>query len=217
MCSSDLVKCKVPKDTGYWPAFWLWGGIDSTIKQEIDILEMNGDKAITCDLYESNVSSKSINYDISIKDTIYVDFDLSENYYIYAAEWTPHMVIFYRDNVLQSIVKGNIVPDLPMKVILNLAIDPWTPPDSNTFSEKSLDVEYVKIYSLKRNCNDSVVCSNFNFVGYDYSLVKLYRISNSVVPLNIPVTLRATDEIELQAGFEVPDGAEFCAMITECY
>lgn len=202
------LRCKVPKGYGYWPAFWLWGS-NGSIDQEIDILEMNGDKSDTCDKYETNTDQICI---------VNAGVDLSLDYHTYALAWTPHSVIFYRDDKQTSFFQGESVPYLPMYLIINLAIDPWYKYcDSINFPENSMDIEYVKVYSLKRNCNDSVVCSNFNFVGYDYSLVKLYRISNSIVPLNIPVTLRATDEIELQAGFEVPLGAEFCAMITECY
>lgn len=72
--------------------------------------------------------------------------------------------------------------------------------------------------TLVSSCVATGTNNNKGIAGIGYNTrVKGYQLSNSVVPLGFPVTIRATDEIELQQGFEVPTGAEFCAMITECH
>jgi beta-glucanase (GH16 family) len=206
------IKCKVPKDSAYWPAFWLWYSENDT-GQEIDILEVSGYNSIQCTTYSSNVY---IYKTFESHGIINASIDISQEFHTYAAEWTPHSVIFYRDNQQTRVVKGNTVPNIPLKVCINLSISPW---DTvvNPFTEKSFDIEYVKIYTLQTNCDSIIISNNFNFTSHFYSLKKSYQLSNSVVPLGFPVTIRATDEIELQQGFEVPLGAEFCAMITECH
>ena len=207
------IKCKVPKGSAYWPAFWLWYS-EQGIGQEIDILEVSGENSVQCTTYSSNVY---MDPNLKSKGVITTSIDLSQEYHTYAAEWTPHSVIFYRDNQQTRVVKGDTVPYIPLKVCINLSISPWPPPVINPFTGKSFDIEYVKIYTLQTDCDSIIIRDNFDFTTHFYSLKKSYQLSNSVVPVGFPVTIRATDEIELQEGFEVPLGAEFCAMITECH
>ena len=207
------IKCKIPKGLGYWPAFWMH--MDG---QEIDILEPSGKDSENCLSYGANVYQPN---DCPLEECkspglITSSVDLSQSHHTYAIEWTPGLVIFYLDDVPKRVDKGSIVPNIQMHVIANLAISPWHS-IPQPFSAKSLDIEYIKIYNLKRNCSEEIISSNFNFNTHNYSLKKLYRLTNSVVPIGSSITLRATNEIELKEGFEVPVGSEFNAMITGCH
>lgn len=207
------IKCKIPKGLGYWPAFWMHMEM-----QEIDIVEPSGKNSEACLIYGANVYQPDNCPLIECKSQfdIKLSIDLSLTYHTYSIEWTPNLVIFYLDNVPVRVVNGAIVPNIPMHVIANLAICPWYQP-LQPFSAKSLDIEYIKIYALKKNCAEEVIASNFDFNTHNYSLKKLYRLSNSVVPVGAKVSLRATNEIELKEGFEVSSGAEFNAIITKCH
>ena len=160
------IKCKIPKGLGYWPAFWM-----HMSDQEIDILEPSGKDSKTCLTYGANVYQPDNCPLVECKSqyNIASPIDLSLNYHTYAIEWTPSTVIFYLDNNPKRVVRGAIVPNIPMHVIANLAICPWqTIPQP--FSAKSLDIEYIKIYALKKHCTEEVISSNFNFSTHNYSL-----------------------------------------------
>lgn len=203
------IRCKIPKGLGYWPAFWMhYAG------QEIDVLEPSGSQSVNCTEYGANVylADDCPLEQCKYPDTIFASSNLSTNFHKYAVEWTPGLVIFYLDDVPKRYVKGNMVPNVSMHVIANLAISPWSGVNY-PFSEKSFDIEYIKIYSLKKNCTEDVISNNFNFNTHNYSLKRLYQIGGSTVPTGSSVTLRAVNSIELVEGFEVPLGAKFNAMI----
>jgi hypothetical protein len=79
-------------------------------------------------------------------------------------------------------------------------------------------VDYVKVYSLKYDCNTPVIINSFtDFINYDYKVKKSITLSGNItMPSNSNICLRATDYIELLPGFEVTLGAELYLDNTPC-
>jgi hypothetical protein len=65
---------------------------------------------------------------------------------------------------------------------------------------------------------DSIVNEIFDFSNFYFAVKKSITLSGlTIVPPNANITLRATDYIILNQGFEIPLETEFCLEINSCY
>jgi beta-glucanase (GH16 family) len=200
---------------GPWGGFWMHtgeGGWD-----EIDVLEPNG---CDCELGTQFHSGVFATHGGTTRSyaKIYDGFpNLSNNYNKYALIWTPKYVqVLVNDEILYEIVDPLYVPSHPMFVFLTFQIDPWgCAPNMSTFPTKYWRFKHFKYYRLKTDCSNGITQNNFNFSNHDYKVQKFYSLSNSTIPNNSNIVLRATDYIELKGIFTVPLGSTFTA-ITHC-
>lgn len=217
------ISCKMPKGRGFWPAFWMYYNPGCDKGKEIDIFELDGEDSETADIFRTNMhysymDDTCINGDMSETTE---DFpDMSIGFHKFAIEWAPGKVLYYFDDKLVRYLEHQFVPETEMPMIANLAIHPWAPPNYETFQSKSLEIDYIKYYQLKKDCTYPVTSTegdNFNFITFDYKVKKSFSLKNSTVPALAKVTLRATDFIEFTTNFEVPIGSEFNAVTIPCY
>ena len=238
------IRCKIPEISkdyscyGFQTNFWLWpfyqGAYDGYVTwSEIDIFEIVVDSNL---LGESNLHSCNAHYKdrshvntpaSSAAEHIYPDgykfiVDFTD-FHKFSCEWTPSDIRFYFDDKLFRIAS----PEFASKLIpMNIFIDIGTPRLLNdtvfaTFKPNALfpytyEIDYVKVYNLKCNKN-TVVNEISNFNTYNYAVKKSISMSNATtIPPNSNISLRATDFIELKAGFEVPLGSELYLDITSC-
>ncbi len=193
------IKCKIPSGKGLWPAFWLWK-VDECDVFEIcghDPTQLNTNLHMTCDDQGHQVpESHSV-------------IDLSQDFHVYSVEWDPFYVQWSLDgqvlrkfhkfftltgNIIEcgddvangSIVVKNIVPDVSMSVIANLALSKgptgYCDPDfidETTPYPSSMDIDYIRVYQKEPNrglvdlCDqNSIEGSNFlcSETSYAYSL-----------------------------------------------
>jgi hypothetical protein len=81
-------------------------------------------------------------------------------------------------------------------------------------------VDWVRVHQLK--CDKYTVINEIpNFNTYNHAVKKSITLSGATtIPANSNISLRATDFIELKAGFEVPTGRELyldgCPIPGEC-
>lgn len=203
---------------GPWGGFWLHtaeGGWD-----EIDILEPNG-----CDIEEGTSFHSGISATYNgVRKWTTPEFnfhggfpDLSKGYNKYSAIWTPSKVkMFFNGSLVYEVSEPSLVPSHPMFLFLTFQIDnQGCHPVITVFPTTYWRFKNFKYYKLKTDCTNGITESNFDFTNHDYKVQKYYSLSNSSVPLNSKVFLRATDYIELKQGFIVPNGSEFNA-ITHC-
>jgi len=154
-------KIKMPDGKGYWPAFWLmpireigWprGG-------EIDIMEFRGNEPNTTTgaihFYREGCEGSSVECRKYITDSItQADTNLTEEFHVYALEWTEEELVWYLDNTEFMKIKLNDVKaeynpfSTPFYIILNLAVggDFLDNPDESTPFPQSLVVDYVRVY-----------------------------------------------------------------------
>lgn len=205
------IRCKLPTGKGFWPAFWLHSGSCSAGNyNEIDVFEMDGS-------YPTKTTNNLHN---CIDPSPYAEqtcSNYSTAYHNYSVEWTPSRIVWYLDNNNIRNEKNIYGLTHPQSVIANLAIFPWDLPNSSTPFPSYMYIDHIKVYQLKMDCN-TVVNNISNFSTFNYAVKKSIALgSSTTVPSNSAITLRATDYLEMNAGFKIPLGTEFTLYPTSCY
>jgi len=150
-------RIKVPSAAGIWPAFWMladntaWPGTG-----EIDILECLNTNPTTWYGTLHYASTSGVHQ--SMGSTWNSPVPLSNDFHIYACEWTTDHISWYIDGVLRGTVTkaaavagGGAWPFDNQKffIILNLAVGgnfPGQNPISSQYPQTML-VDYVRVYS----------------------------------------------------------------------
>jgi beta-glucanase (GH16 family) len=137
-------RMKLPRGRGLWPAFWL---LPATMKwpPEIDIMEHKGripDRVwLTLHLPQPGTwQPKSDGKEWSGPD-------FTADFHTFAVEWEPGAMRWYVDGVERHSFPRT-TPDVPMYVILNLAVGgDWDgDPDAATAFPSEMLVEWVRVY-----------------------------------------------------------------------
>ncbi len=206
------IESKLPASgtRGPWGGFWL----HSSGHHEIDILEPNG---CDCELgTQFHSGSFKPDPDWDNKAKIYDGFpDLSTTYNEYALIWTPRYIqVLFNDETLWEIDDPDYVATNPMFLFLTFQIHalPDCGPNTSNFPTLHWKFKNFKYYKLKTDCSNGISQSNFDFINHDYKVQKYYELSNSTIPNNSNIVLRATDYIELSGEFTVPLGSTFTAI-----
>ena len=150
-------RIKVPSAAGTWPAFWMLA--DSTAwpqTGEIDIEECANKNPVTWfgTLHFANSGGTHLSQGYTYNSPA----PLSDDYHLYAADWTTDSISFYVDSVLRGTVSktaliaaGGVWPFDSQKfyIILNLAVGgnfTGQTPNPTDFPQTML-VDYVRVYS----------------------------------------------------------------------
>jgi len=133
------------------------------------------------------------------------------DWHTYAIEWNTNRIIWYLDGkAIRTFSNHGIVDRI--RIILSAGMDKKTSPTLH----EHMYVDYVKVYQLKCDKN-TVVNEISNFNTYNYAVKKSITMSGATtIPANSNISLRATDFIELKAGFEVQTGRELYLDVTPC-
>lgn len=212
-------RMKLPYGYGFWPAFWTFkgDGVTGSNAAEIDIFEMLGHSP-------SNVITTNIHLNFP-DGNIYLQKHIPINYnyntwHTYGIEWSPSKIIWYVDGSPIRLFPNHGIID-PVRIILNLAIEPDFLPNQSTPFPSDMLVDYVKVYDLKNDCNTIINACNYNFSTYDNKVKKEIIIGGSAcvnsIPNNTNMYLRATDGILINGDFTVPVGSELYIDVNPCY
>lgn len=141
-------KFKLPKGTGFWPAFWMASDTEPW-PPEIDIYEYLGHEGnqIHTDIHRFD-SSKS-NNDAGSGIVTNLGFDPSAAFHTYAIDWGKNYINYYVDGKLIRSVTNQATIDNQknMYIMINLGVGGWeTEPDSSTIWPGVLECDYVKAY-----------------------------------------------------------------------
>jgi beta-glucanase (GH16 family) len=148
-------RIKLPRGQGIWPAFWMLGADIGKAgwprSGEIDIMENIGKEPgiVHGTLHGPGYSGdKSIGKPSALDAGAYAD-----DFHVYAVEWEPKEIRWYRDNVLYHTARPDTVPgdwvfEHPFFVLLNLAVGGYWPgyPDASTTFPQRMLVDYVRVY-----------------------------------------------------------------------
>ncbi len=211
---------------GFGPAFFLWPiwgyGETGVNWSEIDIFEINAlDYTHTFNVHYEDEATDNNDYytptwSLSRELGIILDprFDnpfwhkLNFNtFHKIACEWSPTHIKIYVDDKLIFSTQCRYADDLiPMNVNLGIAtptsVLPFT---TNTLFPYTMEVDYVKVYKLKMDCNNDFYSSS-GYANFDHA-VKRYINLSSPIPFRRNFSFRATQSIDLEDGFEVPLGS----------
>jgi beta-glucanase (GH16 family) len=128
------IVAKIPGGTGTWPALWLLPE-NETWPPEIDIMENFG---TTHTIRTTVFWSASGAYDYAYK-TARSSANLTAGYHTYGLLWKPNSLTWYLDGKVVDRYTGSHVPQQPMYLLANLAID-GKAPSRSTFSISSVEV-----------------------------------------------------------------------------
>ncbi|HER10020.1 MAG TPA: glycoside hydrolase family 16 protein [Bacteroides sp.] len=223
-------RIRLPHGRGFWPAFWTFVGDhpDRHNAAEIDIFEMLGNQPPTvmgtnlhigyCNCGENDCNCEylndrmcpEVNPDILCHQLDVKIPDYTAGYHTYAVEWSPSKIIWYvNGNMVRNSANPGIID--PVRIILNLAITPWTMPDRTTPFPSTMHVDYVKLYRLEFDTTRIETCQ-YDFSQSVATVKKAIFIGGdsctNLIPPFTDVTLRATEGIEISGDFQVPLGAQ---------
>jgi uncharacterized protein (TIGR03437 family) len=157
-------RIKLPFGLGVWPAFWILGENIDLVgwpqSGEVDIMENFG-------TYDNNVSvnngtAHGPGYSgadgISQAYTLPFGEKVTDDYHVYAIEWSHNSVVWYVDGASYHTVTPSSIPkgdqwvfNAPFFILLNLAIggpDTFlgTPEPKAPFPDQDMLVDYVRVY-----------------------------------------------------------------------
>jgi beta-glucanase (GH16 family) len=140
-------RLKVPAGQGLWPAFWLLGQVGAPGVNEIDIHEILGNQPST--VYMTVHWGTDYAAGHQSDGSSWVGPDFSSDFHVFGLEWSPDAIVWTIDGVERKRHTGAGVPQVPMYVILNLAIGGGWPgaPDSTTLFPARYQIDYVRAYA----------------------------------------------------------------------
>ena len=164
-------RIKLPYGQGIWPAFWMLGkrffSVGWPACGEIDIMEMIGGDG------RENTVHGTVHWDqggfhlynghsITLPSGIFAD-----DFHIFSIEWNVERILWRMDGTQFNIfdITGAELSEFHEEffIILNVAVGgDWPgPPDSTTVFPQELQVDYVRVYALQTNMENSLYEGQF--------------------------------------------------------
>lgn len=155
-------RIKIPFGQGIWPAFWMLGSDIGKVGWpkcgEIDIMENIGREPtmVHGTLHGPGYSGGS---GITASYTLPASRKFSDDYHVFAVEWSPEEIRFFVDDVLYTTRTPADLPagkewvfSRPFFLILNVAVGGNWPgaPDETTVFPQFMKVDYVRVYRSER-------------------------------------------------------------------
>jgi beta-glucanase (GH16 family) len=142
-------RMKMPKSTGFWPAFWTLPG-EGGWPPEIDIHEfLSSYETRITGAYHWGSDWQQLQ---SFGVYEYTGIDLSEGFHRYGLEWAPDHLSWYFDGKQMGryFSKENAIAELgPQYILINLAVGGWEDdPNDTTIWPAFYETDYVKIWQL---------------------------------------------------------------------
>lgn len=219
------IRCKIPvpvypkTNQGVGPNFWLYGAKGEVSWSEIDVFEFNG---------SNNKFGSSIHYEDKLGDTIHgipnntTLIQVNDGqFHKYAVFWEPHMLSFYYDDqlIVSTPLFANSLVEMPMIIDVNFPlhtmcqlVDPI-----RTQLPHYYEIDYVKVYQLKYNCNgDYVICNNTNTSVINCADVTIGGVGCNPILTSGQVLNITSNSLIFQSNFTI-DGGQFNYTYKPCY
>lgn len=190
---------KTPIGRGYWPAYWVWDGNncgDNDLHyDEIDIHERGGDLSETSSktseshhwFVECVIGSNGQDSMVRTANTnVYTGINNCALAHKYSLIWQQGRMAYYIDDQTVHSMNDQInTPSHSQALILNFAIDPWTPPNNSTLFPNHFEIDYIKIYQLKTDCAKVESICTFNKSQYALNVKKEITFGGTSCSTNI--------------------------------
>jgi len=149
------IKFKLPKEKGYWPAFWLYGGSPN---EEIDWMELKSEKksGIHVGRHSQKEEENRIRDVIRKKlwgNWVYFKGDLSSNWNVISGEWTSQYVKYFLNG--ECIAMSKVGLDIEKVLCANIAVPsndgPFKPgPDTNNVEPVNFLIDYIRVWTKNK-------------------------------------------------------------------
>jgi len=141
-------RCKMPKEPGHWPAFWIMGdgvnkvGDDGRNGTEIDIIEMPWrDGRLTINLHWDGYGK-----DHKSAGTKFKIEGVTEGWHTYGLRWLPEEYTFYVDGKEVWRSKAGGVCQVPEFIKLTEEIGDWAGDIKQAKLPDYFEVDYVRVF-----------------------------------------------------------------------
>lgn len=145
------IKFCMPSKKGFWPAFWLAGGMPN---EEIDMMELKTDKKnqIHVGRHSTKREENYLRSGLRKKawgDWLKIKGDLSQGYHIVAADWTPEDITWYLNGEIIAYTKLGL--SHPKRMIVNIAVPsnngPFKPGPADSITHSGhYEIDYVRVW-----------------------------------------------------------------------
>jgi beta-glucanase (GH16 family) len=141
-------RARTDKGRGRGSAILLWpDSLDKEADGELDMMEVPREDRSQAHFVihyspQNKLAGNKVNGDFS-------------QWHTFAMDWLPNRITWYVDGVKQfETVDKNVIPKVPMHMTIQLDMGPfeeWIPaPDATTPREVSLEVDWVRVYAMRR-------------------------------------------------------------------
>ena len=148
------IKCNFPKEYGFWPAYWLYGGSPN---EEIDWFECKTEKnnKIHVGRHSKIKEENKFRSGFLLRKKwwgTWIKFkgNLNDGFHIISGEWNPDYIKFYLNG--ECIAYSKIKLDEPKHLVVNLAVPSdngsFNPgPKKNNETSGNFQIDYIRIWS----------------------------------------------------------------------
>lgn len=145
------IKFKIPKEKGFWPAFWLYG---ATPNEEIDWMELKTEKPNQihvgrhCQKKEDNYTKTLFGKKVW-GDWVKFEGSLNEGYNVLAGVWTANYLKYYLNGECIAIAYSKMPH--PKKLVANIAVSSdkgsFPPAPPKDFKDSvNFEIDYIRVW-----------------------------------------------------------------------
>jgi beta-glucanase (GH16 family) len=133
------LRARIPRGAGLWPAFWLLPA-DRESKPEIDVMEHTTDRPGTLQMHlhyrDGDDEEQSLGREWD---------GLTPGWHRFGVDWRPGRLTWLLDGHERWTVRGPMVPDEPMYLIANLAVDGDPAPTARTPLPAAFVLDWIRV------------------------------------------------------------------------
>ncbi len=151
------VRAQLPEGQGLWSAFWLLPSFKQwpegvAVLPEIDVMENLGHQPNT---YHTTLHTNQTGELTSFPFDHTMKADLTKDFHVYSAVWTPESVNWYLDGEWKASHPTPADYTRPVHFLLNLAVGGTWPgsPDATTEFPARFNIDYVRAWTDNGTCS----------------------------------------------------------------
>ena len=156
-------RCKMPREPGHWPAFWIMSAGVNTVGNEgrdgteIDIVEVPWrDGRLTCNLHWDGYGKDHKHVGKEFKRP-----EIMNGWHTYGLLWMPEEYVFYVDGQELWRSKGGGVSQVPEFIKFTEEIGKWGGDIKKAALPDYFEVDYVRVYDLLTGTNPKAGANSF--------------------------------------------------------
>lgn len=209
---------------GHGGTFWLWSG-SYNYWSEIDIFEINA--ANNYVYSHGNHYQKTATSTADTNVVVHNKAFTPNTWHTAALNWTSNSMQFYKDDTLIWTSYNHPDSISAMPIIINLGgnytpVDNYCIPFDTTTADSThfpytMEIDYIKVWQLKKDCNTDITLTSFDPSTYSNQLHKSVTMGTNVSITNLSnQSFWGSDHITLNAGTSIDANSNVLFNVTDC-